>query len=55
MSNRAVSQIAFDPTNSVLVTTSDGQLTALEMIKTEFRYAYVEMGNNQFATIKYSN
>ena len=48
-----VSGIAFDPTNLVLVSATDGQVKAVSLEKRKEHYVYIELGRRNYRTLKY--
>ena len=45
----------FDPLQFVVIGDAHGNIGAVEIVKQDTQYAYVELGFNQFATIKLKN
>ena len=50
-----MNQIAVDPLQFVVIGDAHGNIGAVEIVKQDTQYAYVELGFNQFATIKLKN
>eukprot|EP00347_Sterkiella_histriomuscorum_P010860 403374647 len=50
--DHAVTQIDFEPTNLVIVSSARNEVVALNIVKREVHYKYVDLGKKQFCTIK---
>lgn len=49
----SVKDITFEPTNLLLVASTDKDLVALSIVKREMHYVYLELGKKQFGTVSY--
>lgn len=47
-----VQSITFDPTNLVIVSTSEGDVVSLSLVESKVKYTYLDMGANQFVTVQ---
>ena len=47
-----ISQITFDPTNLVIVTSLYGDVGGISLIENKVKYLYVELGKRKFCTVK---
>ncbi len=53
--NIAVKDICFEPTNLIFVTSKKREMVALNLVKKETHYVYLELGKRQYCTIAYNN
>ena len=51
----AISKITMDPLNMIILGSKDGKVSAYEVIKQEKQYVYVDLGENQYATLTVEN
>mmetsp|Transcript_22004 Transcript_22004/g.16362 ORF Transcript_22004/g.16362 Transcript_22004/m.16362 type:complete len:111 (+) Transcript_22004:336-668(+) len=49
--NSAITQITFDPTNFIFVSSADGALQALSCIEKKLDYIYLDLGHERFCTV----
>ena len=50
-----ISSIGFEPTNMIFVCSKNREVVALNLVKKETHYVYLELGRKQFCTISYNN
>ena len=47
----AITQITFDPTQTVFVGNKSGILKAVNIVKQEMKYIYLDLGQREYCTI----
>ena len=48
---QAISKIMIEPTELVLVSSKQGNLVAISIIKKQMHYVYIDLGNKQYCTV----
>ena len=46
-----ITSISFEPTELVFVTSNQGSIAALSIVKKEMHYVYLDLGNRQYCTV----
>ena len=46
-----ITQISFEPTELVFVSSTEGSIAALSIVKKEMHYVYLDLGNRQYCTV----